>query len=227
MAHLDPLTALTADLARAALIPDVLSSSFHPSVLLTITYPNGQEVLLGNTLTVGAASEEPEIVFMPMSLGPQQADVVAPVAPADTGVQASDASMAEVAYTLAMVDPDAPSRADPQFRCFRHWLITGLKAPPRTASRTASPYALKTEPATTPYRPSGPRPASGLHRYTFLLWQEPSTAQTLRLPADVPEYGAALEERRSWDPVAFAEKYGLKLVGATYFLVEAQAAEEA
>ncbi|KAH9923822.1 phosphatidylethanolamine-binding protein [Fomitopsis serialis] len=224
MAHLDPLTALTTDLARAALIPDVLPSSFHPSVLLTITYPNSQEALPGNTLTVDAASEEPEIVFMPMSLGPEQADVIAP---APAGGLGSDAPMAEVAYTLAMVDPDAPSRVDPQFRCFRHWLITGLKAPPRTASRTASPYALKTEPATTPYRPPGPRPASGIHRYTFLLWQEPSTAQTLRLPAGAPEYGAALEERRSWDPVVFAEKYGLKLVGATYFLVEAPPTEEA
>ncbi|KAH9837981.1 PEBP-like protein [Rhodofomes roseus] len=219
MAHPDPCTAV----ARAALIPDVLPPTFQSSVLLTISYPNGQEVLLGNTLTAEAAREEPEIVFMPLSLSPEQADVPAPV---DADGQGTDAPVGEVAYTLAMVDPDAPGRDDPRFRCFRHWLITGLKAPPRTASRTASPYALKTEPATTPYRPPGPRPASGLHRYTFLLWQEPSTTETLRLPADAPEYGAALEERRSWDPVAFGEKYGLKLVGATYFLLQAPPAED-
>ncbi|EPS98126.1 hypothetical protein FOMPIDRAFT_1024728 [Fomitopsis schrenkii] len=213
MAHLDPLSALTSDLTRTALIPDVLPASFQPSVLLTITYPNGMEVLLGNTLTVDEAADEPDVVFMPMSLAPEQAD-------------AEDAQLDEVSYTLAMVDPDAPTRADPRFRCFRHWLLTGLKAHPRSASRTASPYALKTEPETTPYRPPGPRPASGLHRYTFILWQEPSTAQTLRLPAGAPEYGAALEERRSWDPVAFGEKYGLKLVGTTYFLVQSPPAEE-
>ena len=46
------------------------------------------------------------------------------------------------------------------------------------------------------------------------------------LPEDAPEYEAALEERRSWAPVAFGEKYGLKLVGATYFLVEAPPAVE-
>ncbi|TFY68406.1 hypothetical protein EVJ58_g1036 [Rhodofomes roseus] len=72
MAHPDPVTA---DLARAALIPDVLPPTFQSSVLLTISYPNGQEVLLGNTLTAEAAREEPEIVFMPLSLSPEQADV--------------------------------------------------------------------------------------------------------------------------------------------------------
>lgn len=123
MAHLDPLTALTADLARAALIPDVLPPTFQPSVLLTISYPNGQEVLLGNTLTAEAAGEEPEIVFMPMSLSPEQADVPAPV---DADGQGTDAPVGEVAYTLAMVDPDAPSRDDPRFRCFRHWLVRVL-----------------------------------------------------------------------------------------------------
>ena len=39
------------------------------------------------------------------------------------------------------------------------------------------------------------------------------------MPHDAPEYGSALEERRSWDPIAFAEKHGLKLAGANYFLV--------
>ena len=39
------------------------------------------------------------------------------------------------------------------------------------------------------------------------------------MPQGEPEHGAVLEERRSWDPVKFAEKYGLKLVGANYFLV--------
>lgn len=110
MAHLDPLSALTSDLTRTALIPDVLPASFQPSVLLTITYPNGMEVLLGNTLTVDEAADEPDVVFMPMSLAPEQAD-------------AEDAQLDEVSYTLAMVDPDAPTRADPRFRCFRHWLV--------------------------------------------------------------------------------------------------------
>ena len=114
MAHLDPLGALTGDLTRAALIPDVLPPSFQPSVLLTITYPNGLEVLLGNTLTVDEAAEEPVVVYMPLSLAPELADA------ADAQ---GDEGGSEVSYTLAMVDPDAPARADPRFRCFRHWLV--------------------------------------------------------------------------------------------------------
>lgn len=55
----------------------------------------------------------------------------------------------------------------------------------------------------------------------FLLFQEPASTEAFLVPQGEPEYGAALEERRSWNPVAFAEKYGLKLVGANYFLVRA------
>jgi phosphatidylethanolamine-binding protein len=53
----------------------------------------------------------------------------------------------------------------------------------------------------------------------FVLFEEPSGGFTI--PEGAPEYGAALEERRSWDAVAFGEKYGLKLVGASFFLVKA------
>ncbi|KAK7689650.1 hypothetical protein QCA50_007443 [Cerrena zonata] len=113
-----------------------------------------------------------------------------------------------------MVDPDAPSRAEPLYKSFRHWLITGLKSPKDSAT-----LAFKTQLATTPYRPPGPRPGSGLHRYTFLLFQEPSPSSAFSVPEGSPEHGASLEERRSWDAVQFADKYGLKLVGANYMLI--------
>ncbi len=53
----------------------------------------------------------------------------------------------------------------------------------------------------------------------FLLFEEPAGATEFIIPEGAPEYGAALEERRSWGAVRFGERYGLKLVGATYFLV--------
>ena len=53
----------------------------------------------------------------------------------------------------------------------------------------------------------------------FLLFQEPTGAEPFTIPQGAPEYGAALEERRSWNPISFAEKHGPKLVGANYFLV--------
>jgi len=33
---------------------------------------------------------------------------------------------AEVAYTLVMLDPYVPSREDPAYRSFRHWVVCRL-----------------------------------------------------------------------------------------------------
>ena len=60
----------------------------------------------------------------------------------------------------------------------------------------------------------------------FLLFQEPAGPESFAIPQGAPEYGAALEERRSWSPIAFAEKHGLKLVGANYFLVTSPKVDE-
>ncbi|KAI0635465.1 PEBP-like protein [Trametes polyzona] len=202
----DPLSSIVSALRREQIIPDVLPESvaFTPSVLFSVIYPNGAEVNLGNELTVGETQDEPEIRLAALN-GPW--DDTAPAS--------------ETSYTLAMLDPDAPSRAEPIYRTFRHWVITGLKAPAVTSNAADALNALKSHSATTPYRPPGPRPNSGLHRYIFLLFQEPASAEPFAVPQGAPEYGSVLEQRRSWNPIAFAEKYGLKLVGANYFLVRA------
>ncbi|EIW56216.1 PEBP-like protein [Trametes versicolor FP-101664 SS1] len=198
----DPLSSIVAALEREQIIPDVLPETlaFTPSVLFSVVYPNGAEVNLGNEMIVADTQDEPELRLAALN-------------------GSWDDSASEVSYTLAMLDPDAPSRDEPIYRTFRHWLITGLKSPPVTSNAAHALNALKSHPATTPYRPPGPRPNSGLHRYIFLLFQEPASAEPFVVPQGQPEYGAALEERRSWNPVTFASKYGLKLVGANYFLV--------
>ena len=96
---------------RDGIVPDILQDDFNPSVLLSIVYPTGTEVLLGNELTSDDTVDEPEIDFVPLNLPALQAD--------NTGERPS----AEVSYTLAMLDPDAPSRAEPQYRSFRHWVV--------------------------------------------------------------------------------------------------------
>jgi hypothetical protein len=50
----------------------------------------------------------------------------------------------------------------------------------------------------------------------FLLFEEPTGGY--KIPAGAPEYGVEWGQRRNWDALAFAEKHGLKLVGANYFL---------
>ncbi|VDB92384.1 unnamed protein product [Peniophora sp. CBMAI 1063] len=214
MASLDPLSSITAALTREHLIPDVLPESFTPSVLFSVIYPNGTEVVMGNELTPALTADEPNVGITPMNMADWQADA--------TGKEA-DEGKGDVSYTLVMLDPDAPTRAEPIYRSFRHWVVTGLKpASENSMTSAANDLALKTKNATCPYRPPGPRPESGIHRYTFLLFQEPASATGFTVPEGEPEHGTALEERRSWDAVAFGKKHGLKLVGANFFLVRAE-----
>ncbi|KAI0084595.1 PEBP-like protein [Irpex rosettiformis] len=206
----DPASGVTEALKREKLIPNVIPETFIPSMLFSIIYPGGNEVILGNELSTNDTAEEPDISFAPLSMPVEQAD--------------SEGD--EVAYTLVMFDPDVPTRADPQYKTFRHWVITGLQSPADSSAATANSAALKIHPSVTPYRPPGPRPASGVHRYTFLLFQEPSS-KPFSIPPDAPERNNdTLESRRHWNAIDFAEKYGLKLVGANFMLITAPPATE-
>ncbi|KAJ3751378.1 PEBP-like protein [Lentinula detonsa] len=207
---LDPLSAVVTALKRESIIPDVIpeTAGFAPTVLFSIIYRGVTEAVLSTEVLREDTLEEPEINFTPMVAS-------------DESAGDSTSKRGETSYTLVMTDPDAPSRADPKYRQFRHWVITGLKSPPtsQNPSGTASLTALKTEASTTPYRPPGPPPGSGPHRYCFLLFQEP-IGDSFSIPEGAKEYGAALEERRSWNAFEFGNQYGLKLVGVNYFIVK-------
>lgn len=173
MAHLNPIASIVATLQRDNIIPDVLPDTFEPSVLLSIVFPNGKEVSVGEELCLEDTLEEPNVSFVPLNI------------PLEQACSDEDVGGGKVGYTLAMLDPDAPSRAEPLYKNFRHWLvslhltcadtrilmhlqITGLKSPETTSNSVTGPTALKSQPPTTPYRPPGPRPGSGLHRYSPL-----------------------------------------------------------
>jgi hypothetical protein len=53
----------------------------------------------------------------------------------------------------------------------------------------------------------------------FLLFEEPIGGYDI--PASAPEHDTELGGRRNWDAVDFGEKYGLKLVGADFFISKA------
>lgn len=67
-----------------------------------------------------------------------------------------------------MVDPDAPSRKDPKFRSWRHWLVVNI---PGNDVRSGE---VKTK-----YMGSAPPHGSGLHRYIFLLFKQESNIKVL------------------------------------------------
>lgn len=64
-------------------------------------------------------------------------------------------------YTLLMVDPDAPSRADPKFRSYKHWAVINI--PGADVARGDQ---------ITEYIGSGPPNKTGLHRYVFLMYKQ-------------------------------------------------------
>ena len=108
-----PLESIVVALKRQDIIPDVIPSSFTPTLLFSLVYPAGCEVATGNTLLREDTLDEPDIVITPMNL---------PFANADSTGEGDDLAK-EVSYTLVMTDPDAPSRADPKYRQFRHWVV--------------------------------------------------------------------------------------------------------
>ncbi|XKL61067.1 hypothetical protein PGB90_008124 [Kerria lacca] len=65
-------------------------------------------------------------------------------------------------YTLCMTDPDAPSRKSPKFREWHHWLVGNIPGSEIEKGETLSEYIG-----------SGPPPDTGLHRYVFLVYQQP------------------------------------------------------
>jgi len=103
----DPLSKVTSSLHAEEVIPDVIpaSANFSPTVLFSITWPStGTEVVLGSKITKDLTQDEPEIKILPMQ-------------------EAGGLGVDEVSYTVVMTDPDAPSRADPKFGEWRHWVV--------------------------------------------------------------------------------------------------------
>lgn len=65
-------------------------------------------------------------------------------------------------YTLAMVDPDAPSRSNHKLREFKHWLVVNIPG-----NNVAKGDAI------AEYVGAGPPKDTGLHRYVLLLYSQP------------------------------------------------------
>ncbi|NXO05135.1 PEBP4 protein, partial [Rhinopomastus cyanomelas] len=110
-------------------------------------------------------------------------------------------------YVLVLVDPDAPSRANPTRRFWRHWLVTDIPGEDLTTGD------IKGRVLTDYSRPTPP-PSSGYHRYQLLLYEQPAQeAITLR-----PEERVSLG---SWAMETFVEQFQLgSPVASTQFLTK-------
>ncbi|XP_063896607.1 protein D2 isoform X1 [Helicoverpa armigera] len=148
-----------------SVVPDVVSKA--PSAVLSVKYPSGVEVNEGNVLTPTEVKDIPDVKWN---------------------------ASADEFYTLAMTDPDAPSRKDPKFREWHHWLVGNIPGNNICAGETLSQYVG-----------SGPPPGTGLHRYVFLVYQQPA-----KLEFDEPRLTNRSGDNRGMFSISkFAKKYKL------------------
>ncbi|GBP43022.1 Phosphatidylethanolamine-binding protein homolog F40A3.3 [Eumeta japonica] len=146
-------------------VPDVVAKA--PSALVTVKFPSGVSVNEGNELTPTQVKDTPTVTW-----------------------DAEDDQF----YTLAMTDPDAPSRKEPKFREWHHWLVGNIPGSNVSAGETLSAYVG-----------SGPPSGTGLHRYVYLVYKQPGKLQfdEPRLP------NTSGDNRGKFSISAFAKKYNL------------------
>lgn len=147
------------------IVPEVIQTV--PTNVLKVEYPSGVSVNLGNELTPTQVKDEPTVSW-------------------DADPKAN--------YVLCMTDPDAPSRKEPKFREWHHWLMGNIKGSDLEGADHLSRYIG-----------SGPPPDTGLHRYVFLLYKQPKfiVFDELRLLAN------SGDGRANFSISKFAEKYEL------------------
>lgn len=64
-------------------------------------------------------------------------------------------------YTLTMIDPDAPTRQNPEISEVRHWVMVNIPGNKVSVGQTLVEYIG-----------SGPPQGTGLHRYIFLVFKQ-------------------------------------------------------
>lgn len=107
-----------------------------PKELLKVSYKSGAVVDLGKELTPQSVKDIPTVEWQ-----------------AEKGAY----------YTLLMTDPDAPSRAEPMYKEFRHWAVVNIPENDLSSGKTVFEYIGAGAPKNT-----------GLHRYIFLLYKQPN-----------------------------------------------------
>ncbi|XP_052865955.1 protein D3-like [Anopheles cruzii] len=107
-------------------------------------------------------------------------------------------------YTLFMVDPDAPSRKEPKLREIGHWLVGNI--PGNRVEDGDHMYA---------FVGSGPPSGSGLHRYVFLVYEQPAGRIDFSQAPRVSN--RSRNHRVSYKHREFVKQYGLGTLVAGNF----------
>eukprot|EP00731_Ephydatia_muelleri_P020284 Em0013g11a len=157
-------------------LPDVVDVA--PTDLAEVSYDSGVKCELGNVLTPTQVQNQPTVTWS-----------------TEPGAK----------YTVAMTDPDAPSRQNPIRREIKHWLVVDIPG-----CDVAKGTVL------APYRGSGPPQGTGLHRYIFLVYKQSSDVKF-----NEPVLGPSRDGRANWKVQDFAAKHGLgKPVAGNFYQAE-------
>lgn len=118
--------------------------------------------------------------------------------------------------TLALTDPDARSRENPDWSEMCHWIATNVSL--TTSSSSVIDFGNWDD--ILEYKPPGPPPKTGKHRYVFAALA-PKNGTADRLYLSTPKermhwgYGKERSGLRQW-----AEENGLGIVGANFVYAE-------
>jgi len=166
--------------------------------MISVAYPgSNKEVSLGNTLKPEDVQERPVV-----QITPEDADE-------------------SLTYTIVLTDPDAPSRGDPKWSEFCHWIVTDVTLRPLEALASAKTQEeasidLSSNPEVVEYMGPAPPAKTGKHRYVFLLYRN-GPSKKLEAPSERKRWGHEGYRKGARE---FADKYGLSLVGANFFYAQ-------
>ncbi|EMD62870.1 hypothetical protein COCSADRAFT_172282 [Bipolaris sorokiniana ND90Pr] len=153
---------------------------FLPSLTLSIAWLDAK-AKLGNTVDPEDLQKQPTVILHD-----------------DTSPDGKHASSG-MSYIITLTDPDAPSRDNPEWSEFCHWIASNVSIVQDTFSVRPSPeFGLTEEIESTEelddvmeYKPPGPPPKTGKHRYVFLVFA-PKNGTTEPLHPSKPQ------DRKHW-----------------------------
>ncbi|KAK4643921.1 carboxypeptidase Y inhibitor [Podospora bellae-mahoneyi] len=185
-------------LQDAEIIPTVIDD-FLPSLLMNATWSSHHHTHadLGNTLEPSLLESAPSVKLM-----------------------ASKPTLWKkgVTYVITMTDPDAPSRDDPKWSEFCHWIAIGVPTS-SGISPTFSDEIMR-------YKPPSPPEKTGKHRYVLLAFA-PANGTTEKLHLSRPNarkhWGYEVGDDGDKDTKGvreWAAENGLVPVGANFFYAQ-------
>ena len=153
-------------LQYSEVVPDVVGS-FVPMTELNVSFPTGAIADYGKPVAPARLAQQPAVAF---ALDPDRE--------------------ASTLHTLAMVDPDVPSRDAPADGEWLHWLVYDIPGNDTRRGKTLAAYA--------PPKPAQCAASERLclreHRVTFVLWEQPGPLALHDEDAAIP---AATSEGRA------------------------------